>query len=99
MPNGQRPVNLTIDWSDATDKPVMGCNVFAIQQTPHEFVITLGYASMPIFPTDPTPEQIAELKQIPAKVISRISLSPGRMVELMQVVQQALKQFQDAQKQ
>jgi len=70
-----------------------------IQQTPHEFVITFGFASPPLFMKQPTAEEIAALKAIPAKTIIRLGMPPGRVVELLGLLQQQLQMYQEAQKQ
>lgn len=77
----------------------MASNVFLIQQTPHEFILTFGIATPPIFATPPTPEQVAAIRSIPAKALGRVAMSPGRVVELLQLLQQQLMAHQQAQKQ
>ena len=80
-------LTLKIDWSAADDLPVMASNIFLIQQTGQEFLITFGSAVPPIFETSPTAEQIANLSTIKAKPIIRMALTPGRIVELLQNLQ------------
>jgi hypothetical protein len=82
-------VTLKVDWS-AADLPVMASNVFMIQQTGQEFLITFGSAVPPVFETTPTPEQLANLRTIKAKPIVRMALTPGRIVELLQNLQQQI---------
>ena len=86
-----------VKWKGIEDAPVMGCNVFVAQFTPHEFLLTFGYASNPIFLKEPSPQELAAIESVPANVVARLTLSPGRMVELIQVLQQNMSQFQQAQ--
>ena len=92
-------LQVKVDWSAAEDLPVMASNVFLIQQTGQEFLITFGSAVPPIFETQPTPEQLAKIKSIKAKPIIRMALTPGRAVELLQHLQQQLTAYQAAQSQ
>ena len=82
----------TITWADAEAHAVAAANAFLMQQSPHEFVLTLAFA------VPPYPEDAATSKTIPAKVSARVALSPGRAVELLEVLQQALAQYQKTQK-
>ena len=89
--------SVAINWEGAESTPVMGCNVFVAQFTPHEFLLTFGYVSSPIFVTPPSPQELAALNSVPAKVVVRLTLSPGRMGELIQVLQQNLVNYQQLQ--
>ena len=90
------PRQIPIKWENVDELPVMACNVFVAQFSPHEFLLQFGYASPPIFLKPPSPQEIAAIDSVPAKVVVRLSLSPGRMSELIQVLQQNLAQFQQA---
>ena len=90
------PKQVAITWEGVDELPVMACNVFVAQFTPHEFLLLFGYASTPVFLKPPSPEEIAAINSVPAKVVVRLSLSPGRMSELIQVLQQNMAQFQQA---
>jgi hypothetical protein len=90
-------VQIQVDWSGADKLPIMASNVVLIQQTPHEFLITFGVAAPPITQTPLTEEQARGMK-ITAQPIARLALAPGRVVELMQLLQQQLIAYQQAQK-
>ena len=90
------PKQIAIKWENVDELPVLACNVFVAQFTPHEFLLQFGYASAPIFLKPPSPQEIAAIDSVPAKVVVRLSLSPGRMNELIQVLQQNMAQFQEA---
>ena len=87
------PKQVAIKWEGLDEPPVMASNVFVAQFTLHEFLLTFGYAAPPIFMT---PQELAAIDSVPGKVVVRLSLSPGRMAELIQVLQQNMKQFQEA---
>jgi hypothetical protein len=91
------PRQIGFKWEGIEDLPVMGCNVFVAQFSPHEFLLTFGYAAPPLFFKPPSPQEIAAIDSVPAKATVRLTLSPGRMAELIQVLQQNLSQFQQAQ--
>ena len=83
-----------VDWSAADDLPVMASNVFLIQQTGQEFLITFGTAVPPIFESPPTSEQLKSIQSIKAKPIVRLALTPGRIVELLGHLQQQIAAYQ-----
>jgi hypothetical protein len=93
------PIGLTlkVDWTAADDLPVMASNVFLIQQTGQEFLLTFGSAVPPTFEAPPTPEQLANLRTIKARPIVRMALTPGRIVELLQNLQQQIAAYYAAQ--
>ncbi len=87
-------IQLQVDWTGVDELPVMASNVFLIQQTGQEFILSFGSAVPPLFQGPPTPEQLKELKSIKAKPIIRMSLTPGRIVELLGLLQQQLAAYQ-----
>jgi hypothetical protein len=98
-PKLPEPIQVPVNWDEAVALPTMATNAFMVQQTPHEFMITFGFITPRAFTAPPTPEQIAKIKSIPAKAIVRLALPPGRVVELLQALQQQLAAYQQAQKQ
>jgi hypothetical protein len=98
-PKPPEMIQMSIDWEQAGElPPVMASNVFLIQQTPHEFILTFGFATPPIWLGPPTSDQIEKARTIKPCPIVRLGMSPGRMVELLQVVQQQLANYQQSQK-
>jgi hypothetical protein len=91
-------VQLHVDWSGASNLPVMASNVFLIQQTPHEFVVTFGVAAPPLLERPLTLEEAQGMRIVPQPLI-RLALAPGRVVELLQLLQQQILAYQQAQKQ
>ncbi len=98
MADQPQPFPVTITWEDAEQLPVMACNVFTVLQTPHEFILTFGFTTPPLFVKQPTPEEVARIKTLPAKSIARMSMTPGRVVELLQLLQQHIAAYQQGQK-
>jgi hypothetical protein len=87
------PKELGIKWDSAEDVPVAACNVFVAQFTPHEFTLTFGYATPPaIF----RPEDAAKITSVKANTVARLSLSPGRVQELIDVLKRNMEQYQQA---
>lgn len=93
-----QPIQVRVEWQGLESLPVLATNAVLIQQTPHEFVITFGFVEQPIFHTPPTPEQLASLKTIPGKAIFRVSMPPGRIVELIGQLNQQIQMYQQSQK-
>ncbi|HLW70221.1 MAG TPA: DUF3467 domain-containing protein [Candidatus Binataceae bacterium] len=94
------PLEVQVNWDESRGMPIAFSNVFLIQQTPSEFFLTFGVVEPPFISTvAPTPEQIEKLKRegVKAKPIIRIAITPQRMVELLQLVQGQLAQFQTTQ--
>ncbi len=69
-PNEQQ-AQVTITWDDILDHPVMAANAFLIQQTEHEVVLSIGFATLPY---SKRPEDATKVTEVPAKIISRLSL-------------------------
>lgn len=96
-PSEPQQVQITVDWSAAESLPVMAANLFYVQQTTHEFVLTFGMGTTPYFPSAPTLDQIKGTK-IKAQPLFRMAVSPGRLVELLQLLQQHIAVFQQSQR-
>jgi hypothetical protein len=83
----EAPKNLDLRWGGADNVPVAACNVFLSQFTHGEFTLTFGYASPPTNP---------EASEVVATTVARISMSPVRMQELIDVLKGNLENFQKA---
>ena len=92
-------VQIQVDWveSEYDRLPIMASNLVMIQQTPHEFIITFGVAAPPFTTTPLTQEEASKTKIVPQPIV-RLALAPGRVVELMQLLQQQLMAYQQTQK-
>lgn len=96
-PKLDQPREVAIRWDKAESVPVMACNVVLAQHTSQEFVLTFGYASLPVFTTPPTQEELESIQSVQANVVARVGMTPGRVVELIQVLQKNLQTFQEQQ--
>ena len=92
-------VQLTVNWDDAGKLPAMATNAFLVQQTPHEFILNFAFVNPPVFLKPPTAEEVAKLGRVEATKIVRLAMSPGRVVELLQLLQQQLAAYQQSQQQ
>jgi hypothetical protein len=90
-------IQVQVTWEALESSPVMASNVFMVLQTPHEFIVSFGFASPPEFTKAPTVEELRSAK-ITARPIVRLSMPPGRVVELLQLLQQQLNFYQQQQK-
>lgn len=97
MDEQRQGIQIQVTWEGLEDAPVMAANVVMVLQTSHEFILTFGFASPPVFTTQPSIEEVKAAK-VSSKPIVRLAMPPGRIVELLQVLQQQLTAYQQAQK-
>jgi len=81
------PKDIELRWDASEGVPAAACNVFLSQFTHAEFTLTFGYAAPPL----PSKEGISAVK---VQVVARLSLSPARMGELINVLKGNLETFQ-----
>ena len=88
---------LTLLWNndELSAHPVLAANAFMLQVSGQELVFTLGFAVPPFFAN---PEDAKSMTTIPAKVITRVALTPGRIAEIQEMMRQGLAALQAAQK-
>lgn len=91
---GIMEVNAT--WMDGPQVPLIYANAFLSQFTPHEFIVSFAQFTPPntVHLVD---ADVADLDAVPTYVQAKIVLSPGRMLELMDTLQQNWMQFIQAQ--
>ena len=99
MPDHQvnQDIQITLQWSDVEDQPVLFANVFMVQNNLAEetFFLTLG-AAAPLIPHGQ--KSVAQLRREGVKVtpIARVSLSPPKMVELIGHLQTNYRNYQNS---
>ena len=95
--NGAAPIQVAVQWDneDLAAHPVQAANAFMLQGAGHEIVLTIGFAVSPFYPT---PEEAMKARTMLAKTITRIALTPPRMTEIINIMQQALAAIQPAKK-
>ncbi len=76
----------------------MAANVFFIQQTGQEFIITVGFTSPPMVQGPLTAEQAKTLKLAPQPIV-KFAMPPSRVVELLQLLNQQIALYQQTEKQ
>jgi hypothetical protein len=94
MADAPKPKTIELEWAGTEDLPVSACNVFVAQFTPFEFTLTFGYATPPIILRA---EDVDKVSSVQARPVARLSLSPGRMQELIDVLKRNMEQFQQSQ--
>ena len=100
MPDPEQ-IEIRVNWDESRGMPISFSNVFLIQQTPSEFYLTFGVVEAPFIGTQaPTPAEVEQIKRdgVRAKPLIRLALPPQRMVELLQLIQAQLAQFQQTQR-
>lgn len=95
-PKLPQQVQLKPLWKSLDAHPAMAANMFLLQQTGQEFILTAGFGALPFLSK---PEDLAGVKSVEPQVIARLVLTPGRVVELLGMLQTALAQYQAMQKQ
>jgi hypothetical protein len=83
-------------WVGYENLLIQFSNAFAANFVQNEFVITFGTFTPLILSRPLTPEEIGEIKTLDIHCFCRIGLTADRVVELIGVLQQALKQYTEA---
>ncbi len=104
MPSEKEPattVSLDLDWASIDEPTVMFANVFLVQRTNHEFIVTFGSARPPVLKKVASPEEVERLlrdRKVPIKQIVTLGIPFGRIAELVDLLQKNLQQhLQDQQ--
>jgi len=85
--------------SGAEDVSIHFANQFVIQHQQNEFILTIGQLVPPmLFGTDEERlEQAKKVAYVPVKVVTRLALTRQRIVELIEVLQENLRNYDAAQ--
>lgn len=90
-------------WDDAIETmPTLAANVFSVQVTgagaPEEVVMSVGYAAPPVLAGTPEEQQrqAASLESVTIRPVVRLSMTPGRLRELLTVLQGVADGLQNA---
>ena len=83
-----------LQWIDFDATPITFANHFLVQHQPNEFVLTFGQVTGP--PVVGTPDQIREqtlnIGRVPIRTLARAGLTRDRMVELIGLLQETLRE-------
>lgn len=72
--------------------PIAHVNHIFVAHTSDEFFVTFAQLHPPYW-VEPTKEEVEQLTYLPAKVVARIALSPGKMKELIDVLNTNYQKF------
>jgi hypothetical protein len=93
-PHPGAELSLPLQWVDFEETPIVFSNHFLAQHQLDEFVLTFGQVTGP--PVVGTPEQMREqtldFDHVPIQTVARAGLTRHRMVELIELLQAALRE-------
>jgi len=92
-------ISFPLVYVGAEEVPVLLANVFVSQHEQNEFILTIGQLVPPmLFGTDEERlEQAKKVAYVPVKVVTRLALTRQRIVELIEVLQENLRNYDAAQ--
>jgi hypothetical protein len=85
-------IELPIKIEGAEDIPIVYTNYTFVTHTGDEFFLTFAQLHPPYL-ISPTKADIESLKSIPAKVVSRIALTPSKFKELIDTLQDNYQKY------
>lgn len=85
---------LALKWDGLEDCPIQFTNQMLVQHVDNEFVLTFGYMTPPVFLQPRTAEEAPSIESLPVKPILRLGMTPGRMLELIKVLQENYRNYQ-----
>lgn len=83
---------LRIRIEGADEISISHVNYIFVTHTTDEFFVTFSQIHPPYL-VKPTREEVEQLTYIPAKVVARIALTPSKMKELIDVLNENYKKF------
>ncbi len=93
-------VEIPLSWVGVDERPIYAANHFLSQIVGDGFFVTFGVASPPVLLGTPEykREQAKKIAFVPVRTLSRIALTRQGMGELIAVLQQNLKHFEEAER-
>lgn len=88
---------LPIRIEGANEVPMCYANHVFVTHTLDEFYLTFSQLHPPYFLTEPTKEEVEQLTHVPAKVVTRVAISPNKMKELVDALSENYKKFLEIQ--
>jgi len=86
----ERTIPIQIEGAEGI--PINYVNHVFVSHTTDEFFMTFAQIHPPYL-LSPTKEEVEQLTHIPAKVVARIALTPSKMKELIDVLNENYKKF------
>jgi hypothetical protein len=94
----ERGIEIPVLFVGVEDVPVLLANQFVIQHQQEEFILMIGQVAPPLILAGTPEEQLEQAKNIsyiPIKVVGRFGLTRTRMTELIRILQDNLKKFDE----
>lgn len=90
----EKELRVEIRWDKPYEVPIQQANCFFVVHTDDEFFITFGQAHPP-YSLQLTKEEVEELKAtgLPVRVVARLMLSPIKMKEFIDILNDNYKKF------
>ena len=99
MADNDEGVELPLLFTGVDDTPILLANQFAGQVEPGLFTLIVGQMSVPLLIGTPEErrEQAERVSYVPVKVLGRYSMTEGRLLELIQMLNRQLSVLQEQQ--
>ncbi len=85
-------IRIPLEWYVPEELPTYYATNLVIQHTEHEFFITF-FELVPPITLGKTPEEIERLQSVRARALARVAVSPDRLEEFIQVMQDNLTKY------
>ena len=87
-------LGLPLQWTDFEETPILFSNHFLVQHQLNEFILSFGQVTGP--PVVGTPDQIRDqargISHVPIQTVARTGLTRDRLVELIGILQETLRE-------
>jgi hypothetical protein len=97
-PPPAQQIQIQAEWLDPNEVTTYYANFCAVIPIKDEFVLTFGVGVPPIIAKPLTPDQVKQLK-FQIKPVVRIGMTPGHLIELLQLIQTQLNLYNQTLKQ
>jgi len=84
---------ITTKWPDMANDSIYFCNHFLIQHSNSEFTLTFGHVTPPAILGPVTDEALKDMKDLPVKVITRLGMTPERILQLIQILKKNMDTY------
>lgn len=85
-------IRIPLEWCVPEELPTHYATNLVIQHTEHEFFITF-FELVPPITLGKTPEEITRIESVRARALTRVAVSPERLEEFIQVMQDNLARY------
>jgi flagellar motor switch/type III secretory pathway protein FliN len=97
MAEDAEPIAIPVLFIGAEDVPILFANQFVISFQQQEFILTAGQIAPPILlgSEEEQRQQARDISFVPVKVVARLGMTRQRMAELVAVLQDTLRKFDE----